>query len=109
MVAVARRASVQMQNVQVVIQKLAETSRVLHPMTSDFCQKWDFLVGIALIFTAVVTPFEVAFLAVKLDGLFVANRLFDIIFAYDIAVNMRLAFFNKHDRVWVVDPHQVRR
>ncbi len=35
---------------------------------------------VAVLFTATVTPFEVAFLETSLNGLFVVNRIVDVIF-----------------------------
>jgi hypothetical protein len=43
-------------------------------------QRWDIVTMLSLLFTAVVTPVEVAFLATALNGLFVLNRLVDMIF-----------------------------
>ena len=48
---------------------------------------WDGLTATALIFTATVTPFEVAFLETAEstnDALFVINRLLDVIFTLDM-------------------------
>ena len=44
-------------------------------------QMWDALTAIALIFTAIVTPLEVAFLPAPTcahEGLFIVNRLIDV-------------------------------
>lgn len=53
---------------------------------------WDYLTGIALIFTALVTPFEVGFLKPSTsftDPLFIINRMIDVCFILD----MCFAFF----------------
>ena len=51
---------------------------------------WDAVTSIALIITALVTPFEVAFLENEgVDALFVINRVIDVIFIVDMA----MAFF----------------
>ena len=53
---------------------------------------WDLVTGIALIFTAIVTPFEVGFLPPPEradEPLFVINRIIDVLFAID----MILQFF----------------
>jgi hypothetical protein len=47
----------------------------------------------ALVFTAVITPYEIALLRTKLDWLFCVNRLVDLIFTLDIFINFRLMFF----------------
>ena len=53
---------------------------------------WDLTTGLALVFTALVTPYEVAMLETSFDGLFVVNRLIDLIFYADIG----LAFFSAY-------------
>ena len=45
--------------------------------------RWDLVTALALIWTAIATPVEVAFLApslTALDALFLINRLIDLIF-----------------------------
>lgn len=41
---------------------------------------WDLVMLILLLFTATLTPFEVALLKIELNTLFVVNRLVDILF-----------------------------
>lgn len=50
------------------------------PVRSPFMKNWDLLMALLLLFTATVTPFEVAFLETKVDVLFVLNRLIDSLF-----------------------------
>lgn len=45
-------------------------------------KKWDFVMVACLLFTAVITPYEVAFLSSKLNALFVINRLVDLMFGW---------------------------
>ena len=40
-------------------------SSVMHPNKSEFCKKWDVVVGIALVFTAIVTPPEVCVIPIS--------------------------------------------
>ena len=47
---------------------------------------WDGLTSIALLFTATVTPYEVALLQPVFDPLFIVNRVVDGIFAIDVLV-----------------------
>ena len=47
---------------------------------SPFLHKWDVLTMLCLIFTALVTPVEVAFLKTQIDTLFFINRVIDLIF-----------------------------
>ena len=51
--------------------------------------RWDALTSLALVFTAIVTPFEVAFLPEAespREWLWLANRLIDLIFLMDMAM-----------------------
>lgn len=50
---------------------------------------FDLCVVVALIFTALVTPYEVAFLGSPdgVDGLFVINRVIDIVFVCDVGAS----------------------
>ena len=55
-------------------------------------QYWDLCTMVALLFTALVTPYEVALLPTKLNGLFAVNRCVDAIFVCDMVINFFLAF-----------------
>jgi hypothetical protein len=60
---------------------------IIDPRSSPFISYWDTSTALALIFTAVVTPFEVAFLSGPidpLDPLFIINRLIDLVFIMDM-------------------------
>jgi potassium voltage-gated channel Eag-related subfamily H protein 7 len=64
---------------------------VLDP-TGRFMRKWDFIVSYLLLFTALVTPFEVAFLKSKLNFLFVVNRMVDIGFIADMIIQCFVSY-----------------
>ena len=56
---------------------------------------WDCITGLALVFTAMVTPFEVGFLASAespLEALFLINRLLDGIFVVDMVISSLLMY-----------------
>ncbi|KAK7233042.1 voltage-gated potassium channel [Aureococcus anophagefferens] len=78
---------------QALEQRLKSHERgVLNPDSAGV-QRWDSLTFALLIFTAVITPFEVAYLTVKTKQfLFWINRLVDLVFIADIFVQFRLAF-----------------
>ena len=57
-------------------------------------RRWDITTMLALVFTAIVTPYEVALLSpTPKTLLFWINRLIDLIFMVDIVVNFHLAYF----------------
>lgn len=64
---------------------------LIDPRTSMRVGYWDAVASLALVFTAIVTPFEVAL--IEDDGvtaLFVINRLIDLIFIFDIGLQFFL-------------------
>lgn len=63
---------------------------VLSPL-GTFMRRWDFLIIGALLWTAVVTPAEVAFARPSLNALFVLNRIIDLFFITDLFINFFLA------------------
>ena len=78
----------------------ASEASVIKP-NSKFIQKWDLVTLFALIFTAVVTPVEVAFCGtedtvdtneVVRSPLFIINRLIDVVFLFDMGVQFHLAY-----------------
>jgi hypothetical protein len=64
---------------------------VIRP-NSHFMGCWDVCTSSALIFTALVTPFEVSFLEPRVDGLFVINRLIDLVFIFDMVLQFFLMY-----------------
>jgi hypothetical protein len=68
--------------------------------------KFDNVLGILLIFTAAITPFEIAFLEQEVStvagtALFSINRIVDIGFMMDIYVQFRIARYDKDKGVWI--------
>ena len=65
-------------------------------------QRWDVATVLALFFTAVVTPYEVALLETRPDGLFMINRLVDLIFLADMIANVSDGFSARCARPLVI-------
>ncbi|KAI8916565.1 hypothetical protein DFJ77DRAFT_483323 [Powellomyces hirtus] len=63
-------------------------------LTSNFLKRWDMLSLLLLFFTASVTPFETAFLpsTTTIDMLFLINRVVDLIFFFDMGVQIRTPY-----------------
>ena len=83
-------------------------SLVVDPRVSHRLWMWDMTTALALVFTCMVTPFEVSFLVEATTPLFVINRLIDVVFLLDIALQFCLAFPTKADfagagSLWVTD------
>lgn len=88
---------------------------MIDPRTSRTASIVDIVVACALIFTVIVTPFEVAFLspAERVDVLFVLNRLMDIIFFADMVMQFALMYPTDGARFegskWEDDPVKIAR
>ena len=67
---------------------------VIDPRKSKFLPKWDLLMVTALLFTAVVTPVEVAFLeeGQYITNLWIINRIVDLCFMLDIILTFNRAY-----------------
>ena len=70
---------------------------LIDPRYSTFSQIWDVVTMLALVFTAIVTPFEVSFLSAPtkwadIDTLFILNRFIDVIFSADLVLNFFMMF-----------------
>jgi hypothetical protein len=72
---------------------------VIDPRTSSFVHVWDSVLFFALVFTAFVTPFDVAFLhppeSLWESPLFIFNRVIDIIFIIDLLLQFVLQYQSK--------------
>ena len=73
---------------------------LIDPRKSTFIGYWDATTALALVFTALVTPYEVAFLppsTTALDPLFLANRIIDAIFILDMLLQFLLMSEARHE------------
>ena len=90
---------------------------VLDPRTNQWVAWWDLVTTLALLFTALVTPVEVAFLqapnnwAERLASpLFWTNRCIDVIFIADMILQFFLAYKTEDVREgtrWIVEPKKI--
>jgi len=74
--------------------------------SSDFAKFWDFFTALLLLFTAIVTPFDVAFLEVSFGVLFVLNRLVHLGFFLDTIISFFMPYQNDMG-YWVMDQHKI--
>mmetsp|Transcript_9796 Transcript_9796/g.34132 ORF Transcript_9796/g.34132 Transcript_9796/m.34132 type:complete len:698 (+) Transcript_9796:423-2516(+) len=93
---------------QVMMEKY-EVSPYLFDPRSTSMNRWDMYIAILLLYTALVTPFEVGFLQTEIEGpslvLYCINRLVDFSFFLDIFVNFNLAYYDSSlgSGTWVTD------
>jgi hypothetical protein len=70
---------------------------IIDPRTKKMAY-WDLVTALALIWTAIATPVEVAFLespTTALDALFIINRMIDLVFVGDMVLQFCLMFRTK--------------
>lgn len=86
---------------------------MIDPRTSRAVPIWDIITSVALIFTALVTPFEVGFLPAATSAaefLFILNRLIDAVFLTDLVLQFFLMYPLNEGREgarWVADRQQI--
>lgn len=79
----AKKVGVEEEPINVGSQCWNPKRKVINPF-SEWMSRWDQAIISALIWTALVTPFEVSFLNPDWNWLFVVNRLIDCIFLTDM-------------------------
>ncbi|KAL1525371.1 hypothetical protein AB1Y20_020231 [Prymnesium parvum] len=79
---------------------------IIDPRTNRWLKGFDLVASLALVYVAIVTPVEVAFvpLSATPDALFFVNRLTDGIFIMDCVLQSE-----KHKGIWVHDPKEIAR
>lgn len=88
---------------------------LVDPRTSTMLPYWDVATTVAILFTAIVTPYEVAFLGVAstaADTLFILNRVIDMVFIFDMGLNFMLVYSEgtgDEGIRWVEDPRLIAR
>jgi len=89
---------------------------VIDPQKGGWAQYWDLFTTVALIYTAIITPYEVAFLlpptpSERLDDhIYITNRAVDIVFILDMCMQFRTAFRRvdpKEGIVWITTPRAI--
>ena len=88
---------------------------LVDPRHSTRLPKWEMVSTLALVFTAIVTPVEVAFLQMPSDfsdGLFWVNRLIDVCFTIDLFLNFLTMYEVRSLREgssWVSEPKRIAK
>ena len=86
---------------------------VVDPRTSGFVGYWDAMVGIALVYTAFVTPVEVGFLppfTSAADPLFLINQVILALFVLDFFLQFTLMYpenSSSEGSRWISHPRKI--
>lgn len=86
--------------------KMERRGYIINP-NGQFARYWDLYMVVLLLFTAAVTPFEVAFLTSAWDALFVINRLVDFGFLLDMGVNFFLGYYDENEATMIWDHKRI--
>lgn len=113
--AVSRKASRSNSRGRDVRELISCKSLLIDPRTSVFMPRWDVVISLAIVFTAFVTPYEVAFtpMSTTPDPSFIVNRVLDVIFVVDMGLNFLLIYSEGTEAedgiVWVDSPSRIVR
>ncbi|PHT40385.1 Potassium channel KAT1 [Capsicum baccatum] len=69
------------------------------------CRAWELFLLILVIYTAWITPFEIAFLIYKIDALVIFDNIVNCFFVIDIFLNFFVAYLDKDSNI-LVDDHK---
>ena len=99
----------------VILEGIRATLRRMNRRTiapnSTFLQYWDAAIVFALLFTAIVTPFEVAFMTLYIGRInYTLNRVVDAIFLLDMVFTFFIPYrAAARDGEWTYDNHKIAR
>jgi len=94
-----RRFSLTVESVTEALQKFKAEERFLVRPDNPNLQYWDLSIFVALLFTAVVTPFEVAFIETHFNALFMINRMVDLLFICDMVLQFMMMYHHENGRL----------
>ena len=89
---------------------------IVDPRSARFIGPWDGVTSVALLFTAIFTPYEVGFLPPSRradEPLFILNRLIDVIFMLDFTLQFFLMYLSNTGArdgkaaSWVNEPRKI--
>ena len=86
----------------------AETKCIINPR-STFQSRWDLFIVLLLLFTAIVTPWEVAFLTPAWNWLYFVNRFVDIGFLCDLICQFFTPYYSQFYMGFVIDHKRIAK
>ena len=80
---------------------------MVHPL-SPFMRRWDLISVWLLLFTALVTPFEVAFIADDpFSPMYFVNLVVNLAFFFDLCLNFCLMYYDPREQKMISDRRKV--
>ena len=98
-----------------------EVSPFLLDPRSRWMKRWDIIIGMALVYTATITPYEVAFLDSKGGGathaglptfpIYIINVIIDLLFFADVIAHFNLIYYDEESAngMYVTDRQKIVR
>mmetsp|Transcript_30072 Transcript_30072/g.82593 ORF Transcript_30072/g.82593 Transcript_30072/m.82593 type:complete len:811 (-) Transcript_30072:107-2539(-) len=98
------------QQVELIKKELTSSGFILNP-TSDYMKVWDVIMAVALLFTAIVTSYEIAFLETQYNALYALNRCLDALFVKDMLLQFVLMVKKKSVKgtTWVYNKRGIAK
>jgi hypothetical protein len=93
--------------------KMHSRTCIIDPRMSRYMAYWDTVTMLAIVFTALVTPYEIAYLPMATSAtepLFIINRVMDIIFIVDMLITFRMMYTagdGEDATLWIADPRRI--
>ena len=93
--------------------KMHKRTCIVDPRMSKYLAYWDTVTMLAIVFTALVTPYEIAFLPMATSAtepLFIINRFLDVIFIVDMLITFRMMYTaadGEDATMWIADPMRI--
>ena len=93
--------------------KMHKRTCIVDPRMSKYLAYWDTVTMLAIVFTALVTPYEIAFLPMATSAtepLFIINRFMDVIFIVDMIITFRMMYTaadGEDATMWIADPMRI--
>lgn len=100
-------------DVRLWVQQLeAQNKGIIDPKTSGFIGNWDLITLTLLLFTVLITPYEVCFLSAttQITPLFIVNRIVDGCFIFDMYIQFNLSYIASIEDGghWVINRRKIR-
>lgn len=80
----------------------------INPQKGNFTFYWNMLLGVAIMYTACVTPFDIAFFQrIEIGALFGCNQVVNMIYIVDIVIQFFVHYKELHTGRWIRDHHLI--
>eukprot|EP00930_Biecheleria_cincta_P035583 TRINITY_DN24467_c0_g2_i1.p1 TRINITY_DN24467_c0_g2~~TRINITY_DN24467_c0_g2_i1.p1 ORF type:complete len:880 (+),score=116.87 TRINITY_DN24467_c0_g2_i1:102-2741(+) len=98
------------EQVELISDALKATKVVIDP-DSSYMKGWDVVVMLSLVFTALVTPFEIAFMEPAYDLMYFFNKIVDLVFVKDMVMQffLKIKKQTRQGTIWIRDRKKIAR